>query len=455
MVMIGGYGKMGAPLSLIKALANSKAKNLTLVCSAACCPEKGSAIQPLLENKMVSKLITSTVGENQVVIDQFKKGQLEVELLPMGTLAEKARSGGYGIPAFYSGVGIGTFHDEGGLPMKYGKDGKTIVKVNWAPEKRQFHGRDYLMEHTMMGDFALVKAWKADTKGNCMLKLANRNFNPDMAVAGKICIVEADEIVEPGALDGDDIHIPGIFVHRVVKSAPCSCTCDSSCEKQTCPIGTENQEARTMMVKRAAQEVRFGSYVVLGKGLSRAVEKFVPESQDVQYVCPETGIYGAVCGCGKTHSHDLKDGAFKSVVLRKNAAIVKASDGFCGVRGGHLNLFILDSYQVSEEGDLANIDNGKQVLPSPGVNMDLAAAGTPIVAMMELMTEGKPNLLKHCTFKLAGTKCVKKLITDMGVFEFKPELTLTEIAPGVTVEKIKSKTPCSFKVASNLKTISI
>lgn len=450
--MIGGYGKLGAPHNLIKALSASQSKNLTVVCSIAGCANKGSAIQPLLENSKISKVITSNVEANPLLIDQFKSGKVEVELIPMGTLAEKARSGGYGIPAFYSGTGVGTFIENGGVPCRYGKDGKTIVAVNLAKEKREFHGREYLLERTLLGDYALVKAWKADAKGNCVLKMAGRNFNPDMAVAGKICIVEADEIVETGSIDGDDVHIAGIFVHRVVKSPS---SCEGQCnEHQGCENTAEIKGIQELMLKRAAKEIKLGSYVVLGKGLSRAVERFVPESLDVHYVCPETGIFGALCGCGKEGDKNLKNGSLKKVLLRKNAAIAKASDAFCGVRGGHLNLFVLDSYQVSEHGDLANIDNGKQVLPSPGVNMDLAAAGTPIIAMMELMTDGKPNLLKECTLKLSGKKCVKKLVTDKGVFEFRPELTLTEVAPGVSAENIKSMTPCHFKVADNIKTMS-
>ena len=451
MVMIGGYGKLGAPHSLIKTLAKTSVKNLTVVCGIAACAEKGSAIQELLEKNKVSKLITSNVGENPTVLDLFKKGELEVQLQPMGTLAEKVRSGGYGIPAFYSPVGAGTYIEEGGVPTKLAKDGKTIIAVNLAKEKREFKGRDYLLEKTILGDYALVKAWKADTKGNCVLKLANRNFNPDMAIAGKICIVEAEEIVEAGAIDGDDIHIPGIFVHRVVKSTE-GCTA-KFCE-QACPLGSgEVKELRELMVKRAAKEIKEGSYIVLGAGLSKAVEHFIPESVDAHIVCPETGVFGAVKG--GVVCKELADGCLNPVGLRKNGAIIKTSDTFASIRGKHLNLFIVDGYQVSQEGDLANIEKGDKILPSPGIHMDLAAAETPMVVLMEMTSNGKPNLVKNCSYKVSGRKCVSKLVTDMGVFEFKADgMTLIEIAPGITVENIKSKTPCSFNVAAGLKPMS-
>lgn len=456
--MVGGYGNLGAPHTLISALAQRSVKNLTVVSSAACCPTKGSAIQKLLMNNQVKKLITSKVCNNQVALDLFQKGKLEIVLEAMGTLAEKVRSGGYGIPAFYSHIGIGTFLEEGGVPTKLSADGKVIVSVNLAKEKREFKGKEYLLEKTLLGDYAIVKAWKADTKGNCVLKLANRNFNPDMAIAGKVCIVEADEICEPGAFDGDDIHIPGIFVHKVVKSCPKEAEAEA-CQMQACPLGTgETKKLREMMAKRAAQEIKLGAYVVLGEGLPKTVEMFTKPESDVHFVIPETGIYGAQCACKepkKTCGGDLLNGSLMPVKLRKHAAITKASDTFASIRGGHLDLFVVDGYQVSEEGDLANIEKGDSVLPCPGINIDLAGAGTRLVALMEMKTNGKPNLLPNCSYKLTGKKCVSTLITDVGVFEFKDGLTLTELAPGMTVEKVKSLTPCKFKVASSMKTIKV
>jgi len=452
-VNVGGYGKLGAPANLIKALADSPAKNLTIITGIAACPEKGCSVQELLEKNKVSTLVTASVGENQTILDQYKKGLLEIQLLPLGTLAEKARSGGFGIPAFYSSVGLGTFHDEGGIPTKYAKDGKTVLSVNLAKEKRMFRGREYLLEKTILSDYALIKAWKADTKGNCILKLANRNLSIDLAIAGKVCIVEAEEVVEAGKLDGDDIHLAGIFVHKVVKATPAAqdFKCDGSC-----PIGTGAEgKARSLIVKRAAQEVKKGAYVVLGCGLAKAIEMHVPASHDIHVVIPETGIFGATA---KGNSGDLTDGCLRPVGLRKNAAIVKASDGFAALRGGHLSQLFTEAYQVSCCGDIASIEKGDKVLPNPGVHMDIANAGydTPLIALMEMTTNGKPNLVKECTYRVAGKKCVSKLITDMGVFEFKADgMHLTEVAPGVEVDQIKSKTPVEFKVAENLKTMSI
>jgi 3-oxoacid CoA-transferase len=438
-------------------LARHSAKNLTVVCGSAACPAKGSAIQELLTQKKIKKLITSNVGDNPAIIDLFKKGQLEVVLEAMGTLAEKVRSGGYGIPAFYSHIGVGTFLEEGGVPTKYSADGKVILSVNLAKEKRDFKGKEFLLEKTLLGDFSLVKAWKADTKGNCILKQAQRNFNPDMAIAGKVCIVEADEICEAGAFDGDDIHLPGIFVHKVIKSCQAP-TSAGSCTMMACPLGTGAvKKVREMMVKRAAEEIKIGAYVVLGNGLPKAVEQFMKADKDAHIVCPETGIFGALStahDAKKVCTGELVDGCYNPVKLRKHAAIAKTSDTFASIRGGHLDLFVVDGFQVSENGDLANLEKGDKVFPSPGVNMDLAGTSTRLVTLMEMQTNGKPNLLPNCTYKITGKKCVSMLITDMGVFEFRADgLTLTELAPGATADKIKSMTPCKFKVASNLKTI--
>lgn len=455
MIMVGGYGKLGAPHHLLAALNKHKAKNLTVVCSIAGCGCQASAIQGLLEQKKIKRLITSNVGENPLVLDQFKKGELEVSLIALGNLIEKLRSGGYGIPAFYTPVGLGTFLEEGGVPIKLGKDGKTVLQVNLAKEKRQFLGKDYLMERTLLGDYSLVKAWKADTKGNAVLKLATRNNNPDVAISGKICIVEAEEIVEAGALDGDDVHVSGIFVHKVVKAPACSFE-GKAPEHKSCvdPLGFgEARKNREMMLKRAAKEIQTGSYVVLGPGLSKKVEEYAPRT-DCTYVCPETGIFGGhrtgACGevkCGA----ELLDGCLHPMKLGKNAVITRTSDAFASMRGRHLDLIVVDGYQVSQEGDLANLECGDRVLPSPGVLVDLAAANTPLVVLMEMGQVTKPNLVKNCTYRVSGRRCVHKLITDLAVFEFGNDgLTLTELAPNVTVDQVKSRTPCEFKVATHI-----
>jgi 3-oxoacid CoA-transferase len=443
--MVGGYGKLGAPLSLLNAVCKTPVKDLTVVCSSVASPDNGSAIQDLLENKKISKLITSSVDNNTLVKQLFENGELEIDLLPMGTLAEKVRSGGFGIPAFFSPVGLNTFHEEGGIPTKLSKNG--VVSKSTALKRHNSNGKDYLLERTLLGDYSLVRAWKADTMGNCVMKLARRNFNPDMAFAGKVCIVEAEEIVEPGKIDGDDVNLSNIFVHRVIK-AP-NIEPEFKCNKD-CFLG----QVQELMAKRAAQEIKAGDYVILNSGLPRFIEQYMNPTVDVHYVYPETGIFGGIRK--PPHITGALDGSMRPLGLHRNGAIVAASYGFTAIRGGHVNKIFTEAYQVSMEGDLANIEKGDKFLPSPGVQMDLATAAykTPLIALMELETNGKCNLVKKCEHKVSGRGCVSKLITDAGVFQVKKDgMHLVEVAPGVKAEDIKKKIPFKIKINSNLKTI--
>lgn len=169
----------------------------------------------LLRNKQIKRMIASYVGENKEFERQYLSGELEVELVPQGTLAEKLRAGGAGIPAYFTATGNGTLVEEGGFPIKICKD-KPIYSEK--KEKRVYDGREYILEKSIVGDFSIVKGWKADEKGNVVFRKAARNFNPDVATAGKTCIVEVEEIVPTGSLDPDQIHLPDVYVKRIVKS---------------------------------------------------------------------------------------------------------------------------------------------------------------------------------------------------------------------------------------------
>ncbi len=192
---IGGFGLCGIPEALIEALRDSGVKDLTCVSNNAGVDNFGLGL--LLQTRQIKKMISSYVGENKEFERQYLAGELEVELTPQGTLAEKLRSGGAGIPAFYTATGVGTQVAEG-------------------KETRDFDGRTYVLEHSIVADVSLVKAQKADKAGNLVFNKTARNFNPDCAMAGKITIAEVEEIVEIGALDPDEIHLPGIFVQRIV-----------------------------------------------------------------------------------------------------------------------------------------------------------------------------------------------------------------------------------------------
>ena len=208
MLAVGGFGLCGIPEALIDALRDSGARDLTVVSNNA--GVDGFGLGKLLETRQIKKMISSYVGENKEFERQYLAGELELEFTPQGTLAEKLRAGGAGIPAFFTRTGVGTIVAEG-------------------KELREFDGHTYVMERALVPDVSLVKAWKADTSGNLVFRLTARNFNPAAAMAGKLTIVEVEEIVPMGALAPDAIHLPGIYIDRIVLNA----TPEKRIEKRT------------------------------------------------------------------------------------------------------------------------------------------------------------------------------------------------------------------------------
>lgn len=197
-VMCGGFGLCGIPENLILALKDTGVRDLTVVSNNA--GVDGAGLGLLLETRQVRKMISSYVGENKIFARQYLDGILELEFNPQGTLAERIRAGGAGIPAFFTATGVGTMVAEG-------------------KETRTFNGRGYVMETGLVSELALVKAWKGDTKGNLIYRKTARNFNPVMATAGRVTVAEVEHLVEPGELDGDQIHTPGIYVDRIIQGS--------------------------------------------------------------------------------------------------------------------------------------------------------------------------------------------------------------------------------------------
>ncbi|HEY6513730.1 MAG TPA: CoA transferase subunit A [Burkholderiaceae bacterium] len=198
LIAVGGFGLCGIPEALIDALKDSGAKNLTAISNNA--GVDGFGLGKLLATRQIKKMIASYVGENKEFERQYLAGELELEFTPQGTLAEKLRAGGAGIPAFFTRTGVGTIVAEG-------------------KEVREFDGHPYVMERSLLPELSLVKAYVADKSGNLQFRKTARNFNPNVAMAGKVTIVEVEQIVETGSLDPDQIHLPGIFVHRIVLNA--------------------------------------------------------------------------------------------------------------------------------------------------------------------------------------------------------------------------------------------
>jgi 3-oxoacid CoA-transferase subunit A len=213
-IAVGGFGSCGIPSTLIDALIGSGSTDLTIVSNN--CGIDGWGLGRLLEAGRIKRLIASYVGENAEFVRQYLGGDLEVELTPQGTLAERLRAGGAGIPAFYTPAGLGTMVAEGGLPWRYGATGEVVTESEPRPIA-EFDGQSYVLERGIRTDFALVHAWKADPQGNAAFRMSARNFNPACAMAGAITILEAEDVVELGDIPPDGVHLPGIFVQTVIE----------------------------------------------------------------------------------------------------------------------------------------------------------------------------------------------------------------------------------------------
>lgn len=281
-LLVGGFGLCGCPENLIRAINDKKVKDLSVVSNN--CGVENFGLGLLLKDRQIRKMTSSYVGENKDFENQYLTGQLEVELVPQGTLAEKVRSGGAGIAAFYTPTGANTVLQDGGFPIKLGADGKSTVIPADPKPSMVLNGRDHIMEHSITGDFSIVKGWKADKLGNVIFRQSARNFNPDVAGAGKVCIVEVEEIVEAGELDPENIHLPACYAHRIVKGERYEKQIEFRIvhkEGAKPQITGRDKEARERIVKRAAAEIKDGMFVNLGIGLPAFCSHYLPEGMSV------------------------------------------------------------------------------------------------------------------------------------------------------------------------------
>lgn len=450
---MGGFGLCGIPENLIGALKKRpEVKDLTVVSNNAGVDDFGLGL--LLKTRQIKKMISSYVGENAEFERQYLSGQLEVELIPQGSLAERCRAGGAGIPAFYTPTAYGTQIHKGGIPIKYSPDGQVIL-MNKARESREFNGRNYILEEAITGDFALVKAWKGDAYGNLIFRETARNFNPVMATAGRVTIAEVEEIVPVGAIRPEEVQLPGIYVHRLVQAK-----CEKRIERlkisdntSTLSANAEDQK-RERLVRRAAKEFKNGMYVNLGIGLPMLASNYIAPGMTV-HLQSENGLLGLgpFPQPGKQDA-DLINAGKETVTMLPGASLFASDVSFAMIRGQKIDLTILGAMEVSANGDLANWRTEKLVKGMGGA-MDLCSSLSRVVITMEHTTKkGTPKILNKCRLPLTGVQCVHRIITDLGVFDVLPNqggLRLVELAKGATVDEIRNKTECDFIVAENLK----
>ncbi|XP_055324160.1 succinyl-CoA:3-ketoacid coenzyme A transferase 1, mitochondrial isoform X1 [Sitodiplosis mosellana] len=454
-LLVGGFGLCGIPENLIGAMLKQGAKDLTVVSNNAGVDNFGLGL--LLKNHQVKRMISSYVGENAEFEKQYLIGQLELELTPQGTLAERIRAGGAGIPAFFTPTAYGTLVHEGGSPIKYKEDGNVEI-TSGKRQEQMFNGISYIMEEAIVGDYALIKAQKADELGNLVFSKSARNFNPTMCRAAKCTIVEVEEIVPAGSIDPEQVHIPSIFVHRIIQGGNYEKRIErlkiTSASTGASGELSGAEKMRERIVRRAALEFEDGSYVNLGIGIPMLASNYI-QDKDVM-LQSENGILGL--GPFPTKDQvdpELINAGKETVTILPGGSYFSSDDSFAMIRGGHIDVSVLGAMEVSQYGDLANWMIPGKLVKGMGGAMDLVAApGTKVIITMEHNSkDGGHKILGKCNLPLTGKNCVDMIITEKGVFEVDKEagLTLIEIAEDFQIEDIIASTGCEFAVSEDLK----
>lgn len=425
MLVVGGFGMTGTPVHLLDAISQTGANELTMISNNVGEPGMGGG--RMLRNGQIRKAIGSFFTTNPEVVEAYQSGELEVELLPQGNMAEAIRAGGAGLGGFLTPTGIGTV---------FADDRETITR----------DGRDYLLQPALKADVALIRAWRADTAGNLVYRMTENNFNQAAATAADLVIAEAEHIVPVGELDPSHIHTSGCFVDYLVQAHTTAEELGSSAS--VAGSLKKVDETRLSMARAALEELKPGDVVNLGIGIPTLVADLITPDLGIT-IHSENGMLGVGPEPDSGGAMDYPVNAGKiPVTALPGASYFDSASSFNMIRGGHVDVAVLGGLQVDENGSLANWAVPDRPLLGIGGAMDLAiGAKRVIVTMTHTARDGTPKLVEECTLPLTAANSVSVLVTDLGKFRFiEGQLTLVQVMPGSTIEEITAKTAASFSV---------
>ena len=423
-LIVGGFGMTGHPVHLLHALAETATRDLTFVGNNV--GEPGLGGSRLLQNGQIRKTIGSYFTSNPAVVQAAQSGEIEVELLPQGTLAEAIRAGGAGIGGFFTPAGAGTRLAEG-------------------KESRLIDGREMILASPIRGDVALVRAWQADTAGNLVYRMTENNFNQAAATAAKLVIAEAEHVVPVGALDPNAVHTPGCLVDYLVQANVQPDELGSSVSVSADLKRVD--DSRMAMARAALAELKPGEVVNLGIGIPTLVADLIRAEHEIA-LHSENGMLGVgpEPKSGGAMEHPVNAGKIP-VTAMPGASYSDSAASFGMIRGGHVDVAIMGGLQVDQAGNLANWTvPGRPVLGVGGA-MDLASgAGRLIITMSHTDRRGASKVVRQCNLPLTAKEVVDVLITDLAVFRFVDQrMKLVKLMPGVSESQVAAVTEAEYE----------
>lgn len=425
-MLVGGFGMTGNPVHLLHALAQTDVKNLTYVGNNVGEPGLGGG--RLLRNRQLKKAVGSYFTSNREAVAAAQSGEIEVELLPQGTLAEAIRAGGAGLGGFFTPTSANT-------PLAEGRETRVI------------NGKDMVFIEPMRGNVALVRAWRADTAGNLQYRMTESNFNVAAATAADLVIAEVEEIVPLGTLKADHIHTPCCFVDYIVQE---NITLEDLGSSGSVSGSLKKvDDVRMAMARAALAEVSRGDVVNLGIGIPTLVADLIsPDDGIIMHT--ENGMLGVgpEPQSGGAMEYPVNAGKIPVTAL-PGASYFDSAASFSMIRGGHIDVAIMGGLQVDERGNLANWAVPGKPLLGVGGAMDLASGAEKlIVTMTHCSNDGHSKVVHECDLPLTAKSVVDILITDLAVFRFDESgMTLEKLMPGVSLEQLARSTTAKYTVS--------